>query len=508
MQPRRRQRLVALGASWQPTERANRVFDLSLINNCLGESSGGEIMALLTFGAFVLDTAQKRVYRHHRRVGLAGMPLEVFYYLIEHAADGRIVTRDELRKQIWRCKVEDVTIRSCIGNLREALGDPVAHPRYLGTQGRAGWRLLRPVSRLPMHSRSALPPAPGGAYDAACYVTRPAEEHVLSSCMQLPGRAAVIFGPPGSGKRLLIEHTIAQALQDESAPLGRALRVSVRSAVEPPATSLDALLKELGRLLLQASGQPDKDSHRTLETFWSPPILAKEKLRELVLHLLSSGAPSGKSQPTALVFCEADRLASCRFQEDVFNMLRAWQEDPFFDAMRLLIETNLPSHLFPMGCQSSLWTKVHRVDVSRIKREQLSRLAELHNVQASKLECDRLGELVGWNVYLCRVALFHAAVHGMPLGAVLAAYKPEQRAFSAFADHLEDLSHDLERLDATGALSKPIGLLLKEAVDGVSLPPETAWRLMRKGVVAATETRGQFRSRCPLYRDFFRVEPS
>ena len=174
----------------------------------------------------------------------------------------------------------------------------------------------------------------------------------------------------------------------------------------------------------------------------------------------------------------------------------------------LLVETNLPSHLFPMGCQSSLWTKVHRIDVSRIKREQLSRLAELHNVQVSKLECDRLGELVGWNVYLCRMALFHAAVRGMSLGAVLAAYKPEQRAFSAFADHLEDLSHDLERLDATGAFSKPIGLLLKEAVDGVPLPPETAWRLMRKGVVAATKTRGQFRSRCPLYADFFRVESS
>ena len=465
-------------------------------------------MALLTFGDFVLDTTAKQIFRHHRRVGLAGKPFEVLCYFLEHAADGRIVTRDELRKQIWRCKVEDVTIRSCLSNLREALGDPVAHPRYIGTQGRAGWHLLRPASRLPTHSRSALPPAPGGAYDAAYYVPRPAEEQVLSSCLQAPGRAAMIFGPPGSGKRLLIERAIAQALQDERAPLGRALRVSVRSAVEPSAVSLDALLKELGRLLLQASGQPDEDARKVLERFWSPPILAKEKLRELVLHLLSSGPPSEQEQPTALVFCEADRLAGCRFQEDVFNMLRAWQEDPFFDSMRLLIETNLPSHLFPIGCQSSLWTKVHRVDVSRIKREQLSRLAELHNVQSSKLDCDRLGELVGWNVHLCRVALFQAAVHGMSLGAVLAAYKPDQRAFSAFADHLEDLSHDLERLDATGAFSKSIGLLLKEAVDGVPLPPETAWRLMRKGVVATTETRGQFRSRCPLYADFFRVEPS
>ncbi|HRI50828.1 MAG TPA: AAA-like domain-containing protein [Pseudomonadota bacterium] len=465
-------------------------------------------MALLTFGDFVLDTADKRVLRHNRRVGLAGMPLEVLCYFVEHAADGRIVTRDELRKQIWRCKVEDGTIRSCISNLREALGDPVARPRYLETQGRAGWRLLRPVSRLPRHSRSVLPPAPGGAYDAAYYVSRPAEEKMLSSCLQAPGRAAVIFGPPGSGKRLLIEHTIAKALQDEIRPLGRALRVSVRSAAVSPAASLDELLKEVGRLLLQASGQPDEGSRRTLEALWSSPIPAKEKLRELLLHILAPGAPSAKVQPIALVLYEADCLASCGFQEDVFNMLRAWQDDPFLGSMRLLIETSLPSRLFPMGGQSSLWTKVHRVDVSRINWEQLLRLAELHHVPSSKLECDRLGELVGWNVYLCRVALFHAAVRGLSLGAVLDAYQPEQRAFGAFADHLEDLSHDLEHLDATGAFSKPIGLLLKEAADGVSLPLETAWRLLRKGVVAATETRGCFRSRCPLYTDFFRVAQS
>ena len=465
-------------------------------------------MALLTFGDFVLDTASKRVLRHHRRVGLTGMPLAVLCYFVEHAADGRVVTRDELRKQLWRCKVENGTIRSSISSLREALGDLVARPRYLETQGKAGWRLLRPVSRLPRHSRIVLPPAPGGAYDAAYYVSRPAEEKVLSSCMQAPGRAAVVFGPPGSGKRLLIERTIEKALQDEIKPLGRALRVRVPSAAEPSADSLDGLLKELGRLLLQASGQPDEDSRRTLEGFWSPPIPAQGKLRELVLHLLSQGAPSAKAQPTALVLYEADGLASCRFQADVFNMLRAWQEDPFLNSLRLLIETRLLPRLFPTGGQSSLWTRVHRVDVSRIQWEQLARLAELHHVASSKLDCERLGELVGWNVYLCRVALFHAAVHGLSLGAVLAAYQPEQRAFGAFADHLEDLSQDLERFDASGALSKPIGLLLKEAADGVPLPNETAWRLMRKGVIAATETRGCFRIRCPLYTDFFRAAPS
>ena len=465
-------------------------------------------MALFAIGDFVLDTAEKRVLRDNRPIEIAGMPLTVLCYFIEHAADGRVVTKDELRTQIWGCKVEDVTIRSSLNGLREALGDAGNRPRYLQTHGKEGWRLLMPVFAQPVQQSSTLPPAPGGTYDPSHHVPRREEEQVLSSVLKSSGRTVVIFGPPGSGKRTLIERTLERAAQSTIPPIGRALHVSVRSAVEPPAASLDALLKEIGRLLLQASGRAEKDSLRTLESFWSPPILAKEKLRELMMHLLSPQPSGSPALPTVVVLYDVDRLASSAFQDDVFNMLRAWQEDRFLESMRLIVETIIPPRLFPLGGQSPLWTKVHRIDVSRINLKELIQLAELHGVQFSKPACERLGELVGWNVYLCRVALFYAAVQGMTLDGVLVQYQPQQQYFGAFTDHLEDLSHELDRLDAAGAFPKPIGLLLKDATDGVSLPPETVWRLIRKGVVAETETRNRYRIRCPLYADYFNNRPS
>jgi len=460
-------------------------------------------MALYSFGDFLLDTTQKRVLRDNRPVGISGMPLAMLCYFVEHAADGRLVTRAELRKHLWGCKIEDVTIRSNLSVLRGALGDPVHSPRYLETHGKEGWRLMRPATRLTTGPRCHLPPAPGSAYDPACYVPRPAEEQVLLSCLRKPGRPAVVFGPSGSGKRLLVEHTLAQAMQGDEAPIGRALRVCVSAAVEAQSGSLDAFFRELGRLLLVASGQPEEEARKRVDLFWSAVIEAPQKLRELVLHLLTAGPAGAPSRATALVLHDVDCLAGLSIRDEVFNMLRAWQVDPFLASLRLILETSLPPRQFPPSGPSSLWSRAHRLDVSRINLEQLTRLAELHAVYSSAGDRQALGELVGWNIYLCRLALFHAAVHETSLASVLAAYQPTQQAFGPFADHLEDLCYELEPLDAAGAFDKPLGLCLKELADGAPLPPDAASRLLRKGLITETETRGCFRSRCPLYADYF-----
>lgn len=460
-------------------------------------------MALYSFGDFLLDTTQKRVLRDNRPVGISGMPLAMLCYFVEHAADGRLVTRAELRKHLWGCKIEDVTIRSNLSVLRGALGDPVHSPRYLETHGKEGWRLMRPATRLTTGPRSQLPPAPGSAYDPACYVPRPAEEQVLLSCLRKPGRPAVVFGPSGSGKRLLVEHTLDQAMQGEEAPIGRALRVRISAAVVAQSGSLDAFLKELGRLLLVASGQPEEEASKRLELCWSPAIQAPQKLRELVLLLLAAGPSGAPSRATALVLNDVDCLAGCSIRDDVFNMLRDWQVDPFLGSLRLIIETSLSPRHFPLSGPCALWSGSHRLDVSLINLEQLTRLAELHAVYSTATERQALGELVGWNIYLCRLALFHAAVQGASLAAVLAAYQPTQHAFGPFADHLEDLRYELEPLAAAGVLHKPPGLCLSELVDGAALPQDAASRLLRKGLIVETETRGCFRSRCPLYADYF-----
>ena len=53
----------------------------------------GRSAALCSAWRLLVDTAQKRVLRDNRPVGLSGMPLAMLCYFVEHAADGRLVTR-------------------------------------------------------------------------------------------------------------------------------------------------------------------------------------------------------------------------------------------------------------------------------------------------------------------------------------------------------------------------------------------------------------------------------
>jgi predicted ATPase len=62
-------------------------------------------------------------------------------YLVEHP--GRLVTKAELRQHVWAgTHVSDTVLRVCVQEIRVALCDAAAAPRYLETVGRQGYRFL------------------------------------------------------------------------------------------------------------------------------------------------------------------------------------------------------------------------------------------------------------------------------------------------------------------------------------------------------------------------------
>jgi DNA-binding winged helix-turn-helix (wHTH) protein len=62
-------------------------------------------------------------------------------YLVEHA--GRLVTKTELRQHVWAgTHVNDTVLRVCVHEIRAALRDAAAAPRYLETVARQGYRFL------------------------------------------------------------------------------------------------------------------------------------------------------------------------------------------------------------------------------------------------------------------------------------------------------------------------------------------------------------------------------
>jgi len=103
---------------------------------------------------FRVDDLEVDVARHAVRVrghdvALSVLELRLLTALL--AADGRILTRDQLLDAIHGAGEADVTDRAIdvyVKRLREKLGDDPATPRYVATVRGAGYRAAGPVERL------------------------------------------------------------------------------------------------------------------------------------------------------------------------------------------------------------------------------------------------------------------------------------------------------------------------------------------------------------------------
>ncbi len=101
----------------------------------------------IRFGLFELDSASGDLRREGRLVRLQPQPARVLALLASRP--GEVVTREELRRQIW----SDGTfvdfergLNFCIAQIRSALQDSADSPRFIETLPRRGYRFIAPVS--------------------------------------------------------------------------------------------------------------------------------------------------------------------------------------------------------------------------------------------------------------------------------------------------------------------------------------------------------------------------
>jgi DNA-binding winged helix-turn-helix (wHTH) protein len=95
----------------------------------------------LAFGPFYLDETQGRLWQGDQVIALRPQSLALLRYLVAHP--GRLVTKAEVRQHVWAgTHVTDTVLRVSVHEIRQALGDTAAAPRYLATVGRQGYRFL------------------------------------------------------------------------------------------------------------------------------------------------------------------------------------------------------------------------------------------------------------------------------------------------------------------------------------------------------------------------------
>src|ERR1700756_4419091 len=103
--------------------------------------------AVLRFGTFEVDVRAGEVRKHGVRIKLREQPFHVLTVLLHRS--GEVVTREELRSQIWAADTFvdfDNSLNTSINKLREGLGDSAERPRFIETLPRRGYRFLAPVS--------------------------------------------------------------------------------------------------------------------------------------------------------------------------------------------------------------------------------------------------------------------------------------------------------------------------------------------------------------------------
>ena len=96
---------------------------------------------IFRFGDFVLHMERFELRKGGMPIHLQPKTFDVLCYLVSHPE--RLIDKDELLRAVWPdVIVTENSLTRCIKDLRKALDDDAAHPRYIENIARRGYRLL------------------------------------------------------------------------------------------------------------------------------------------------------------------------------------------------------------------------------------------------------------------------------------------------------------------------------------------------------------------------------
>jgi len=236
----------------------------------------------LEFGPYRLESGPYRLWRGSQQIAVRPKSLKVLAYLARRP--GRLVTKEELREQVWgTTHVSDTRLRVTVHEVRSALGGGQDGPDYLETIPGRGYRFV--VTHGTTASDEALStPDPVLRGGSAPVVGRGREmEYLVNRFLEANrGERRLIFlgGEPGAGKTTLVNRFLEHLAGRPHTVCALGQCVMHHGAGEAYAPVLEAL----GRVGQEASGP---DLMRALEhcaPMWLvqlPALVESEELERL-----------------------------------------------------------------------------------------------------------------------------------------------------------------------------------------------------------------------------------
>jgi DNA-binding winged helix-turn-helix (wHTH) protein len=129
------------------------------------------------FGPFTLRVEAGELWREDQRVDLRPKCFDLLLFLLEHR--GKLIRRETLFDQFWPdVVVSDATLSRTMTELREALGDDAATPRYIETVPRRGYKFIAAAGETKPPQRASRTPTFSLVYRGEQHALIPGE-HII-----------------------------------------------------------------------------------------------------------------------------------------------------------------------------------------------------------------------------------------------------------------------------------------------------------------------------------------
>jgi TolB-like protein/DNA-binding winged helix-turn-helix (wHTH) protein/Tfp pilus assembly protein PilF len=119
------------------------------------------------FGDYESRSRTRELYVRGSKLKIRPQPLRVLNLLLARAGD--VVTREELRRELWSTEIFvdfEHVLNTSIKEIRAVLNDSATEPRYIETLPKLGYRFIAPVEKIEPASEAA-EAVPAGAAGAA-----------------------------------------------------------------------------------------------------------------------------------------------------------------------------------------------------------------------------------------------------------------------------------------------------------------------------------------------------